>query len=101
MAGPLGDFAMWLLGGAASVLTAIGVPVGKVIKDNRRRSLSNQRQLEGDPENPNAEGVLEIAHETRRRVEAVETNLEEFRRDDERKHEEVMDRLERLQDTQD
>lgn len=91
MAGPLTEFWMWLLGGAASALATLGLPIGKVVKANHKRSLQNQKQLQGDPDDPNAEGILQIVYETR-------SDLREFRREMRREHREMMDRLEDMEE---
>lgn len=54
------------------------------------RSQRNHRQLTGDPDDPNAEGVLQIVHETR-------SDLHEFRRETRREHREVMNRIDDLE----
>lgn len=83
----LGEWLMWVGGALAAVLTTGGT----VVKRNRDRSRKNERQLEGDPNDPNVEGVLEIAYDTRER-------LEDFRSETRREHKQVMDRLEELDD---
>lgn len=88
----LAEWVMWALGGLAALLT---VPLA-VIKRNRDRSVNNKRQLEGDPNDPNAEGVLEIAHQTREHVEFLDEKMDDFRRETHREHQAVMDRLESL-----
>lgn len=75
----------WFLGG----LSTIVVGVGGVVKKNRDRSLQNRRQLQGDPDDPNAEGVLDIAHETREKVDNMEARME-------REHREVMSKLDEI-----
>lgn len=96
MPGPIDNFVMWLLGGAASALATVGLPVGKVVKDNRQRSRRNQRLLEGDPQDPNSEGVLQIAYDTRGRVASLDEKVDDVRREIRREHETVMDRLDRM-----
>jgi hypothetical protein len=59
------------------MLTAV---VG-IVKRTRDRSLQNKRQLQGDPDDPNAEGVLEIAKETREDVEELRDMVQEVHRD--------------------
>jgi len=77
----------WTLGGVGTVLSG----VGGLVYRNRRRSIKNRRQLEGDPEDPNTEGVLEIAHDTRDKVETLEEHMN-------REHREVMEKLESMGD---
>ena len=85
----LSDWLMWALGGLAAVLT----PLGGFVKKNRDRSMQNQRQLQGDPSDPNAEGVLQIARDTQVRVGKLEEKLDRARRERKDEHEAVMDRI--------
>lgn len=80
----------WLLALAGTAAT-IATFAGGVVWSNLRRSTKNERRLEGDDDDPNYEGVLEVAHETR-------AELEEFRRETRRDHREVMARIEELDD---
>lgn len=93
----LSDWLLWLLGGVAALLS----PALGVVKRNRDRTLQNKRQLQGDPDDPNADGVLQIANDTRARVDEVDRKLDDFRRETKREHERVMARLERLADDAD
>lgn len=70
------DWILWALGGLA---TAFSVPLA-VVKRNRDRSRKNERQLEGDDNDPNHEGVLEIVHETRAEVHEVNEQTQANRR---------------------
>lgn len=76
------EWVMWAVGG----IVAVVAPVGGVVKRNRDRSIENKRQLQGDPNDPNTEGVLAIAFETRE-------ELHEFRREARRSHEELMEKV--------
>lgn len=92
----VGDWIMWAIG---ALLTFIGVPVGGVIKRNRDRTLQNKRQLQGDPDDPNSEGVLEIANDTREKVDSLERKVAENRREMREEHQAVMAQLEEIQGT--
>lgn len=74
------------LGGVlgSSVLAFLGY-----VRRVDRRSKKNERRLEGDPEDPNNEGALNIVAETRR-------ELQEFREETRRDHREVMERIEEM-----
>lgn len=72
----------WAVGGLSGAVAA----VGGVVYSNRERSKQNKRQLQGDPDDPNAEGVLEIAHETRDKVDRLEERMQA-------EHREVMSKL--------
>lgn len=64
----------WAAGGLATMLAG----VGGIVKQNRERSKRNARQLRGDPDDPNAEGVLEIAHDTQTRLQRIEDKLDDI-----------------------
>lgn len=83
-----------LFAAGASALAGLG---GAVF-GNHRRSKKNERQLEGDPGDPNTEGVLTIAKETREKVDRIDRQFDEFREETRRDHGEVMDRIEDLAD---
>lgn len=53
------------------------------------RSKQNQRQLQGDPDDPNTEGALQMIKETRERVEHLDEKMDE-------QHSEVLDRVDDL-----
>lgn len=82
----------------APVVAAILVPFAAVVKRIRDRSIRNQRQLQGDPDNPNAEGVLQISHDNRERLARLEQKMDSFRTEMQREHEAVMERLNELDD---
>lgn len=93
VASTLSDWALEVGGLTASLLLGVGGVVG----NNHKRSKKNERYLEGS-DDPNNEGVLEIANDTRDRVSDVEDNLTEFRRETQLEHRQVMNRLEELSD---
>jgi hypothetical protein len=70
---PIADY----LSALALALTTGIVGAGKRTRD---RSLQNKRQLQGDPDDPNAEGVLEIAKRTEDRVEALDDDVDDLKR---------------------
>lgn len=85
------------LGAAVTVFAGVIATIGGVVGTNHKRSKSNKRKLDGDPDDPNQEGVLEIAHETREHVEELDVRIQQMRRETRHEHEEVMDRLETIQ----
>lgn len=89
---PLTVASDWLMWGAGALAALLAVPLG-VVKRNRDRSKKNQRQLQGDPNDPNTEGVLQIAADTRERIAVVEEKVDDYRREMRHEHEAVMDRL--------
>lgn len=88
----LGTAADWVVAALAGLL-----PIAGVIGTNHRRSRRNKRHLEGT-DDPNTEGVLEIAHDTREQVSHVEAKVDEYRKETREEHREVMERLERVTD---
>jgi TolA-binding protein len=80
----------WIVA-ALALLSAAGVPVG-VITGNRKRSKKNQRQLQGDPDNPNHEGVLDISKENAEKLDEQGEKIDEL----DSKVERVLDRVEEL-----
>lgn len=74
------------LGG--TMLTILAIPA-KFVRGNHQRSKQNKRQLQGDPDDPNAEGVLQIANETREQVEHLDEKMDQ-------QHEAVLERVEDL-----
>lgn len=89
MQGILDAFWQWALAGLSTGLGAIG----SVVYQNRERSLENQRRLEGDDDDPSYEGLMNIASDTRAKVDSLEARME-------REHREVMRKLEDIQDRQ-
>lgn len=80
----------WLLAIGTGVV-GLGSLAAGVMIGNLRRSKRNERRLEGDPDDPNNEGLMDVAHETRE-------ELEEFRREAKKDHEEVREMIEDLAD---
>lgn len=96
MPDPLATFSDWLMWAVGGLLTFVGLPTGKVITDNRARSKANKRTLEGDPNDPNNEGINEIVADTRQRVGVLEEKLDTARRERKHEHEAVMGRIDDL-----
>lgn len=86
----LGEWLMWAAGGVAAVLA----PILGVVKRNRARSLENTRRLEGDPEDDNYPGLMEIAYNNNQKLDNLEARME-------REHREVMSKLETMSDGDD
>lgn len=104
MAGGLsGIIPDWLLGLAGLLgLGSGGGAVGYVRRVNAKAEAAqstaerNGRAIFGEDDDPNMEGLAPIAHETRERVERLESNLDEFRSETRREHRAVMERLEEM-----
>jgi len=77
-------------GGAAGYLRS----VKKNTENIREIAEENQRRLEGDPENPNDEGLMDIAYDTR-------TELHEFRDEAQENHRQVITAIQRESDEDD
>lgn len=87
LAATLSDWALELYSLAGTVVLAAGGFVGR----NHKRSKKNERRLEGDPDDPNHEGLLEIADDTRNKVDQLEDKMDE-------QHERLVRRVEELAD---
>lgn len=85
--GALGSLAEWVLAAVATLGGLAGV-----VKRNRDRSITNKRQLRGDPDDPNTDGVLQIAHENGQKLDALEAKMEG-------QHDELMERMDDLHGT--
>ena len=85
----------WLLYVAGAIGLFFSGLIGAVTQ-NTKRSKQNQRQLQGDPNDPNSEGVLQIANETQYDLNEFYTEFEEFRRETKRDHERVIRKLEEM-----
>lgn len=69
------DWALAILGGIGTVMSAIGTAIFK----NHKRSKENKRRLEGDADNPNHEGVLEIAADNNEKLDHLESQQEDVK----------------------
>ena len=81
------DWILAFLGAVGSGVLALGGYTRSI--DSRSRK--NERRLEGDPDDPNHEGALNILADTRE-------ELQEFREETREDHREVMDRIDDLAD---
>ena len=79
----------------AVLLAGFGATVGYV-KQIDARSRTNKRQLQGDPKDPNAKGVLQIANETHHELNQFYEEFEQFRRETKQDHEAVIRKLEEM-----
>lgn len=84
---------------AYHALVALGLAVSGLVgavTRNTKRSKQNQRQLQGDPNDPNTEGVLQISNETRTDLNEFYTEFEKFRQETKRDHDRVIRKLEEM-----
>ena len=91
------DWILAALGVAGTGLTILG----GLVKGNYSRSTKNERRLEGDPDDPNYDGVMEIA---KRNGELSEENGEKIDQLEEHmneQHEELVDRIDDLTNNDD
>lgn len=88
----ISDWALYVLGAIGLFMSGL---IGAVTQ-NTKRSKRNERQLQGDPKDPNAEGVLQIANETRTDLNEFYTEFHDFRRETKRDHQRVIQKLEEM-----
>lgn len=95
----LGSLADWFVAALALAgiggggILGVGAKVNRRTKDNEDRSKRNKRILEGDPDNPQHDGLLSTTQETRQRVEDVEHKIDELGRKMDEQHSDLLDRL--------
>lgn len=82
------DLVLW----GAGLLGITGGGGGAIayIKRIDSRSKRNKRKLDGDPNDPNHEGVLQIAYDARETVHRVEEDVERLERKMDSQHEQVI-----------
>lgn len=84
----------WLLAGVGGFVAVIG-GYARQIDSKADTALDtaerNRRRLEGDPENPSDEGLMDLAFQTREKLDRMEIRME-------REHREVMSKLEDISD---
>lgn len=78
----------WIVGASGALLTLFAIPT-KVVKDNHKRSTKNKRQLQGDDDDPNDEGVLQISKRNGEKIDKLEERMQE-------QHAEVLETVEDL-----
>lgn len=100
------EWVMWILGGLASLLIALGGPLFATYnraKDNQEElndvkplaeeahetAQTNRRILAGEDDDPTHDGILEIVEDNNRHICQLEERMEE-------QHERVLDRLEEV-----
>jgi hypothetical protein len=83
----------WLLA-ALGALASLIFPLGGVIKNNHSRSKRNERQLQGDPNDPHNNGVLDISKQNAEKLDEQGEKIDEL----DSKVERVLDRVESLAD---
>jgi hypothetical protein len=73
------------------ITAALGTFAGGAgyIRQVDKRSRKNKRQLQGDPDDPNHEGALEMLRDTRDKVDHLDAKVES-------QHEEVIHRVDDL-----
>lgn len=97
-AGSLADWTLAMLallgiGGGGGIL-GVGAKVNQRTKENAERSKQNKQWITGDDEDPENDGLLTMASETRQRVGDVEHKIDRLDRRMQEQHEELMDRFE-------
>ena len=83
----------WLLA-VVGAITSLLVPAGGIIKRNHSRSKRNERQLQGDPNDPHNNGVLDISKQNAEKLDEQGEKIDEL----DSKVERVLDRVESLAD---
>lgn len=93
----LTDYIVWILTAATGLIGGYTRRVEAQIETIDTRSQRNERRIEGDSDNPNDPGLLELAHQntetveqTRQEVQDVHDDVDELREDMQEHHEEVM-----------
>lgn len=88
----------WLLA-AVSVIGGGVLSLTGLVRNADKRSKRNERRLEGDPENPNHDGVMALVRENKdvsekngRKIDHLEDRIED-------QHRAVLDRIEDLDDS--
>lgn len=84
---------------AYHALVAIGLAVSGLVgavTRNTKRSKQNARQLQGDPKDPNTDGVLQIAAETREDLNEFYNEFEDFTQETKQDHQRVIRKLEEM-----
>lgn len=85
-----------LLGIGGGGILGVGAKVNQRTKDNEERSKRNARWITGDDEDPNHEGLLSMAQETRQRVIDTEHKIDQLDRKMDEQHADLMERFEEL-----
>lgn len=83
----LGGIVQWILAGLSTLVFGV---VGWARRIDSR-SKQNKRRLEGDPENDNFDGVLDVVSENNAKIDQLETKMEQ-------QHKRVYDRVEDIAD---